>query len=120
MASGHHLIGMAGDTLLDSLLGEQRDRDDDDALTDAHLTLYRQHWGRLVPLPGAPKLLRACADRGHSVVLASSASEEELQALTSTLDVDDEIDVGTSSTDADNEKPDPDYLQEALDRSVLA
>ena len=75
MANIHHLIGMAGDGLLDELLGEQRDRDDDDALTDAHLTLYRQHWGRLVPLPGAAKLLPACSDRGHSVVLASSASD---------------------------------------------
>jgi HAD superfamily hydrolase (TIGR01509 family) len=120
MANIHHLIGMSGDKLLDELLGEQRDRDEDDALTDAHLTLYRQHWGRLVPLPGAAKLLFACADRGHSVVLASSASDEELGALTSTLDADDAIDVATSSSDADAGKPDPDILQAALDRSGLA
>ena len=119
MADIHHLIGMAGDQLLDEVLGEQRDRDDDDALTDAHLTLYRQHWGRLVPLPGAAKLLHACADRGHSVVLASSASDEELQALTSTLDADDAIDVATSSSDADSGKPAPDILEAALKRSGL-
>jgi HAD superfamily hydrolase (TIGR01509 family) len=120
MADIHHLIGMSGDRLLDEILGEGRDHDADDELTDAHLTLYRQHWGRLVPLPGAADLLRACADRGLDVVLASSASEEELTALKSALDADDAITVATSSSDAGSGKPAPDILQSALDQSGLA
>jgi HAD superfamily hydrolase (TIGR01549 family) len=120
MADLHHLIGMSGDRLLTAVLGENRDRDADDALTDAHLTLYRQHWGRLVRLPGAAKLLHACADRGLDVVLASSASQEELDALTSALDADDAITVATSSSDAESGKPAPDILQAALDQSGLA
>jgi HAD superfamily hydrolase (TIGR01509 family) len=120
MADVHHLIGMSGDRLLDTLLGKDRDRDADEELENAHLTLYRQHWGRLTRLPGAAKLLYACADRGLDVVLASSASEEELDALRSTLDADDAITVATSSADADSGKPAPDILQSALERSGLS
>ena len=120
MADIHHLIGMASDDLLTGLLGEDRDHQADDALTDAHLTLYRQWWGRLVPLPGAADLLRACSDRGLDVVLASSASEEELAALTSAIDADDAITEATSSADADAGKPAPDILQAALEQSGLA
>jgi HAD superfamily hydrolase (TIGR01509 family) len=120
MANLHHLIGMSGEHLLAAVLGDGRDKDADSRLKDAHLTLYRQHWGRLVPLPGAALLLRACAHRGLDVVLASSASREELEAVTSTLDADDAITVATSSSDAKSGKPDPDILQAALDRSGLA
>jgi HAD superfamily hydrolase (TIGR01509 family) len=119
MADLHHLIGMSGDKLLTAVLGDDRDKDQDSTLEDAHLTLYRQHWGRLVPLPGAAELLRACAGRGLDVVLASSASEEELSALTSALDADDAITVATSSADAESGKPAPDILQSALERSGL-
>jgi len=120
MADIHHLIGMSGDRLLTQILGDNRDRDADEELENAHLTLYRQHWGRLTRLPGAAKLLHACADRGLDVVLASSASEEELKALTSALDADDAITVATSSADADSGKPAPDILEAALKQSGLS
>ncbi len=116
----HHGIGMASGELLTALLGEGRDRGADDALKDAHLTLYRQWWGRLVPLPGAADLLRACSDRGLDVVLASSASAEELAKLTSALDAGDAITEATSSADAEAGKPAPDILQAALEQSGLA
>lgn len=120
MADVHHAIGMSGDKLLDHCLGDDRDRDQDDALDAAHLALYKQHWGRLRPLPGAADLMRTCADRGLDVVLASSASEEELSALRSALDADDAITAATSASDADEGKPAPDIVQTALKKSGLA
>jgi HAD superfamily hydrolase (TIGR01509 family) len=120
MSEVHHLIGMSGDKLLDAVVGEDRDKDDDEKLEAAHLTLYRQHWGRLVPLPGAADLLAACAERGLAVVLASSASAEELAALRSALDADEAITEATSSADVDAGKPAPDILQAALEQSGLA
>jgi HAD superfamily hydrolase (TIGR01509 family) len=119
MATVHRGIGMGGDELLDHLIGTDRDTDQDAGLHTAHLTLYKQHWGRLRPLPGARDLVRRCAGVGLRVVLASSASQEELAALRSALDADDVIDDATSSTDADAGKPAPDILQAALDRSGL-
>jgi HAD superfamily hydrolase (TIGR01509 family) len=120
MVDIHHSIGMGSAELLDHLLGDGRDTDADDALIAGHLALYRQHWGNLVPLPGAADLVRACADRGLKVVLASSASGPELEALRKALDADDAIAVATSSSDAGSGKPEPDILQAALDEADLA
>src|SRR5579875_3670010 len=50
-------------------------------LGTAHKALYSRFWPTLTPLPGAADLLRACADRGWTVVLASSASARELEVL---------------------------------------
>jgi HAD superfamily hydrolase (TIGR01509 family) len=120
MATVHRSIGMGSDELLEHLLGSARDKDDDDTLSAAHLALYKLCWERLRPLPGAVELMRNCAGRGLRVVLASSASKEELAALCSALDADDVIDTATSSTDADAGKPAPDILQAALDQSGLS
>jgi HAD superfamily hydrolase (TIGR01509 family) len=120
MVEIHHAIGMGSDEILDHLLGEDRDTDGDDRLTGGHMALYRQHWGNLRPLPGAADLVRACAARGLKVVLASSASADELDALRAALDADDAIAVATSSSDADAGKPRPDVLHAALDQSGLA
>jgi len=120
MATVHRAIGMGGAELLDHLLGAERDRVDDDTMDAAHLALYKQHWGRLRPLPGAVELLRWCRDRGLDTVLASSASAEELAELRATLDADDAVSAATSSDDADAGKPAPDILRVALDRTGLA
>jgi HAD superfamily hydrolase (TIGR01509 family) len=120
MVDIHAAIGMGSNELLDHLLGEDRDPDGDEAMVAGHLALYRQHWGNLAPLPGAADLVRACAERGLKVVLASSASSEELDALRRALDADDAIFAATSSSDADAGKPRPDILQAALDEADLA
>lgn len=119
MSSVHNTIGMGSEMLLDQLLGEDRDHDADDELVHAHLALYRQWWGRLTTLPGARELMRHCASSGLAVVLASSASEDELGVLRETLDAEDSITVATSSSDAESSKPAPDILQAALDKSGL-
>lgn len=119
MARIHRAIGMGSDRLLDHLLGRDRDRSADDALSTAHLTLYAVYWERLRPLPGAADLLRACAERGWQVVLASSASDRELGVLRRALDADDVIAVATTKDDAGASKPAPDILQVALDKAGL-
>jgi HAD superfamily hydrolase (TIGR01509 family) len=119
MAAIHHAIGMGSDRILDALLGEDRDRDEDGAIIDAHAALYSTYWDRLRPLPGAADLLRACAAAGQRVVLASSANEPELAALRRALDADDVIEVATSASEAKESKPAPDILAVALDRSGL-
>ena len=118
MATIHRGIGLGGDELLRHLLGT--DPQDADELHAGHLALYKQFWGRLRPLPGARDLVRRCTEAGARVVLASSASEEELGALRSALGADDWIDVATGSADADVGKPHPDILQAALDRAELS
>ncbi|MGN9813203.1 HAD family hydrolase [Micromonospora sp. BQ11] len=119
MATIHRSIGMGSDKLLDHLLGPERDRDGDQKLLDAHSTLYGEYWERLEPLPRAADLLRACAERGLRVVLATSAAEHEVGALRRALAADDVIDTVTSSADAKESKPAPDILEAALEQSGL-
>jgi phosphoglycolate phosphatase-like HAD superfamily hydrolase len=114
MSTVHHAIGMGSDRLLDYLLGEVRDRGDDSAFDAAHKALYKQHWGRLTPLPGAAALVGRCADAGLRVVLASSAARDELRALRSALDAENAIAEATSASDAAASKPEPDIVQVAL------
>ena len=117
MAEIHRAIGMGSDKLLDHLLGDDRDRDDDELVSTAHDFLYGAWWERLRPLPGAAGLLRGVARRGLAVVLASSAKEPELKKLRRVIDADDVITTATSSADAEQSKPAPDILRAALDQS---
>ncbi|GGK85247.1 HAD family hydrolase [Mangrovihabitans endophyticus] len=119
MAEIHRAIGMGSDKILDHLLGTDRDRDHDAEMATAHDVLYGAWWERLRPLPGAGDLLRACADGGLAVVLASSASGAELQHLCRVLDSDEVITAATSSADAEQSKPEPDILAAALDQSQV-
>lgn len=120
MARVHRAIGLGSSELLDHLLGESRGHDADERMQTVHSGLYQQHWERLRPLPGAPDLVRACAARGRRVVLASSASADELAVLRRALDADDAITTATSASDAEAGKPAPDILQAALSSSGLA
>jgi HAD superfamily hydrolase (TIGR01509 family) len=113
MAEIHRAIGMGSDNLLEHLIGAGAD----DGMADAHDVLYAAWWERLRPLPGAADLLRACAERGLAVVLASSAKAAELAKLRRVLDADDVIAAATSSSDAERSKPAPDIVQAALDQS---
>ncbi|WP_213452221.1 HAD family hydrolase [Rhizomonospora bruguierae] len=119
MAAIHRAIGMGADKIIDHLLGPGRDRARDGAIAGAHTELYKRYWPELRPLPGAAELLRACADKGLTVVLASSASGEEVAALRRALGADDVVTLATTGDDADQSKPAPDIVQVALDRARL-
>ncbi|GAB7052626.1 HAD family hydrolase [Catenuloplanes indicus] len=119
MAVIHRAVGMGGDRIPGHLLGDDRDPAQDDALREAHKAFYARYRDDLRPLPGARELLFACAERGLTVVLASSADAEELAALRAALDADDAITAATSSADAPEggSKPAPDILEAALAQS---
>jgi len=117
MATIHRAIGMGSAKLLVHLLGTDRDREKDEQASTAHDVLYGAWWERLRPLPRATELLRAVAGRGHAVVLASSATESELEQLRRVVGAEEVIAAATSSADAEESKPAPDILQAAIDQS---
>ncbi|WP_432833198.1 HAD family hydrolase [Dactylosporangium sp. CA-092794] len=116
----HRAIGMGSDMILDELLGAGHDDSADDAIRAAHASLYAVHWPALRRLPGARRLLDACADRGLRVVLATSASRPELEALLRCLDADASLAAVTSADDAERSKPAPDIVEVALRRAGLS
>jgi HAD superfamily hydrolase (TIGR01509 family) len=120
MARIHRAIGMGSDKILDELLSSDRDKDKDDELRTGHSALYAQYWDSLRPQPRAAELVRACAAKGLTVGLASSAAPPEFAVLRRVLDIDDVVAGATNSGDAEESKPDPDIVQAALDRTGLA
>lgn len=119
MSAVHRAIGMGGDKLVEHLLGEDRDKDQDEKLDETHGAIFSTWWPSLRSFDGAKELLLACAGKELTVVLASSASEPELKVLRTVIDADAAIAAATSSSDAEESKPSPDILQAALDSSAL-
>lgn len=112
----HRCIGMDGDKLVRTLSDDAPEQVQD-RLSDGHTRYYRDLTPLLAPLPGARALLHRVADLGLQVVLASSAPDDELEALLKALDCDDVIAEKTSSRDVDTAKPEPGIVQVALDRA---
>ncbi|MFI8106040.1 HAD family hydrolase [Streptomyces sp. NPDC086023] len=120
MAEIHRAVGMGGDKLLDHLLGARHDHRQDQALDDAHHALYATWFDALPVLEGASDLLRAVAARGMRIVLASSASADEVAAIRKALGVDDVVHAATSADDVDATKPAPDLVERALELAGAA
>ncbi|SFN37526.1 HAD family hydrolase [Mycetocola miduiensis] len=112
----HRAIGQDSAKLLGALLGDRADELGDRAKA-LHSHFYTPLAYRLRPLDGARELLQALAERGTTVVLATSAPEDELALLTAALDADNSIDATTNADDVDVAKPDPSIVQVALSRA---
>ncbi|CAM5302857.1 haloacid dehalogenase [Streptomyces avidinii] len=110
----HRAIGLPGEDLLAHLLGDRRDRSEDETLSAAHDTLYATYFDRLPSLDAAAGLLRELARRDWRVVLVTSAKEAELGALRRAVDADDAIAETASSDDVEEGKPAPDPVLHAL------
>ncbi|KUN75329.1 HAD family hydrolase [Streptomyces bungoensis] len=115
MHAVHRAVGLGSDDLIAHLLGDDRDRDQDATLSDAHKTLYGQYFDRLPALPGAAELLRRLHGDGWTVVLATSASGAELGALRRAIGADDAIAATASADDVERGKPAPEPVEHALE-----
>ena len=114
----HRAIGMDSGKLIERLLGEDA-VDAAEAVQREHTLLYSHMTDRLRVITGARELLEELSRRGHVVVLATSAPQDELENLLDVLHVDDAIDVVTSGEDVDAAKPDPGLIQIALERASV-
>ncbi|GAA1255360.1 HAD family hydrolase [Arthrobacter pascens] len=114
MARIHRCVGMGGARLVDHLLPDGRDTAVDEDVLAAHSGIFGTYWPALRPLDGARDLLAQCCESGLAVALASSARDQDLKALRSSLAADSFIDAATSANDAKESKPEPDILVAAL------
>ncbi len=115
----HRSIGMDGSTLVDEL-SRGAPEDVQKRLKDLHTRYYEAGAALLTTLPGARRLLRAVAERDLQVVLATSAPENELALLRSTLDCEDVVSAVTSSADVEQAKPDPGIVEVALAKAGVS
>ncbi len=115
MHAVHRAIGLGSTDLIAHVLGEDRDEDQDSALSAAHKALYGQYFDRLPAFADAGALLRRLHGDGRRVVLATSASGAELSALRSALDADEAITATASADDVEEGKPAPEPVEHALE-----
>jgi HAD superfamily hydrolase (TIGR01509 family) len=113
----HRSIGKDSSLLVEGLVGKDAAARLLDDVTDAHSRHYASHLGDrgdLHVFDRATDLLTELARRGHGVVLATSAPEDELKALRGLLDVEEALWAVTSSEDVETAKPDPGIVEVAL------
>ena len=113
----HRHIGMGGDQLIAALCDDETEETKGDDIRDAEKTLYFELIAEVAPLAGSRELIEELKARGHSVVLASSAKEEEVEHYLDLLDARELADGWTTSADVEATKPQPDLVQAALDKA---
>jgi HAD superfamily hydrolase (TIGR01549 family) len=110
MSAIHRLIGMGSDHLVKELLGHESEE-----ASQGHTRHFEKLMDEIRAFPAAAELLEEVHRRGATVVLATSASEDELEAMLSALGArEGTIDHVTKSSDVDQSKPSPDVFQAAL------
>jgi HAD superfamily hydrolase (TIGR01549 family) len=112
----HRHIGMGGDQLVEALIGEEGEKADGEALSDGHSEAYGELIGEVEAVEGASELIAELDDAGATVILASSAAQEEVDRYVELLGAGERIAGATTSDDAEQTKPHPELVQTALDK----
>jgi len=113
----HRAIGMGSDRVVTALLSEEVEKEHGDELRDAEGSHYEQMAGEVEPMKGAHDLLAELTERGHPIILASSAEESDVEHYLELLDAGDLIDAYTTSADVKASKPEPDIVHAAIEKA---
>jgi len=113
------LIGMGGDKVMPELAPGLNAKDGrGKEIADTRKELMLTTFGpTLKPAAGARPFVRRAQQAGLTVVVASSASSEELERLLAVAQVDDLLHERTTMDDAGESKPAPDIVAVALTKS---
>src|SRR5579875_1203087 len=112
----HRHLGMGGDQVVEALTDEETERERGDEIRDSESEHYMSLIDEVENMNGARELIEELRRRGHTVVLASSAKEDEVDHYLDQLDARELADAWTSSADVEATKPEPDLVQAALER----
>jgi HAD superfamily hydrolase (TIGR01509 family) len=115
------LIGMGGDKVVPTLIGVAEDSPTGKRISKRRGEIFRSKFlPRLKPFAGTRELVQRLQRDGRRIVVASSASKHDLEALLECAGVRNMIDSETSDDDVDRSKPDPDVVHAALDELDLS
>jgi len=110
----HRHIGMGGDHLVRAVAGDEVEEERGDDIRKTEKRMYGELIEEVEPMRGATKLLGFLKERGHKIVLASSAKQEELDHYLDMLEARAIADAWTSSADVESTKPAPDLVLAAM------
>ena len=114
----HRHVGMGGDKYVAAVAGEDVEQRLGDELRERWERLFDELLPEVEPFDGAYDVIAQLSERGHRIVLASSAIESHFDAF-----VDDKLgarelaDDWTTKDDVEASKPDPDLVAAALEKA---
>src|SRR5947209_9839837 len=82
----HRHIGMGGDQVVQALTDERTERELGDEIRTAEKEFYFELIDEVEPMDGSRELIAQLRRRGHTVILASSAKDEEVDRYLELLD----------------------------------
>jgi HAD superfamily hydrolase (TIGR01509 family) len=113
----HRHIGMGGDQLIGALTDQHTEDEKGDEIRSSEKELYFELIDEVETMEGSRELIEQLKDRGHRVILASSAKEDEVDRYLDLLDARELADDWTTSADVEATKPAPDLVRAAVDRA---
>lgn len=109
------LIGMGGDRVLPRLTRLDEDSEEGTRILERRGEIFRDRYlPHLKPVAGARELLERLRSDGRRLVVATSASDDDLSPLLKQAGIDRLIDAATNSDEAESSKPSPDIVEAAL------
>jgi HAD superfamily hydrolase (TIGR01509 family) len=112
----HRHLGMGGDQVVAALTDERTENELGDTIRDTEKEIYSELIEEVEPMEGARQLISDLGGRGHVVVLASSAKEDEVEHYLDLLDARELADAWTTSADVEATKPAPDLVHSAVEK----
>lgn len=112
------LIGMGGDKVLPALTGITEDSPEGEKILARRGEIFREKYAPLLqPFEKVRDLLLHMQENGNQLVVATSASDEDLETLLEQAGIDDILKKATSADDAEESKPAPDIVEAALKKA---
>ena len=114
------LIGMGGDKVLPAVTGLEEESEEGERILTRRGEIFREKYlPTLKPFEGTRELLQQMSNDGAKLVVATSASEEDLKGLLQQAGIEDLIDKAANSDDAEESKPAPDIVEAAMKRGKV-
>lgn len=113
----HRHIGMGGDKIVAALAGAEAEESEGDEIRAAEAEAYGELIGEVEPISGARELLADLRAGDATVILASSAKQEEVDHYLGLLDARDLVDGWTTAADVEETKPAADLVHAALEKA---
>jgi HAD superfamily hydrolase (TIGR01549 family) len=113
----HRHVGMGGDQFVEAVAGKRVEEELGDEVRDRWEELFDDMIDETEPIDGAHDLIVDLKERGHPVVLATSAVSKHVDHFLDLLEARDLTDAWTTKDDVEKSKPDPDLVRAALDKA---
>ena len=113
----HRAVGIGGDKIVTELAGDEAEARHGDRARERESELFAEMRDDVIGFEGASEFVAELKDRGHTVIVASSGNEDDIDHFLDLLAIRELLDGWTTSADVDASKPEPDLVHVALEKA---